>query len=351
MRKLVSTNVGLDYHAEPCVIKAPNGDWLLFHYSGTGHIGNAGRICMARSADAGETWSTSVVVADHVSGFDTRNHAVGVHEGVISLFFRTRDAVSGVHKDVWLSRSSDNGLTWSAPQNMSSLFAYADPTYVCPFGNAVVTSKGLMQLFYMYRAASNTWRGVALFTTDGINWGGLVPVYGLHSTTTNPVEPTPVVIDEDRIVVLVRDNKDGSENRYYAVKSENGGATWGPLIGPVNWTIKVIGEPAPIFGVRSDENVHLSWGSRNEQGGGRGFLYRQVVDAELFFSWPFAGWSDCVDGRSIKYVSNVTGTNAAGWSEWAYPSITLIDGKLVTAWYDSSDGNNITNTDVWLMIE
>jgi sialidase-1 len=117
----------------PAIISAPNGDLLAFcegRVNGSGDFGNI-KIVQKRSSDQGKTWSSLQVVASNDT-LQTDNAAPVVDmtdpafpNGRLFLFYNTGNVYEaklrrglGV-REVWYKTSVDNGLTWSAPVNIT----------------------------------------------------------------------------------------------------------------------------------------------------------------------------------------------------------------------------------------
>ncbi|BFG71043.1 hypothetical protein KACHI17_19240 [Sediminibacterium sp. KACHI17] len=118
----------------PAIIRAPDQSLLAFC---EGRVNNAGdygtiKIVMRRSMDAGKTWSPIQVVAA-MGNLQVGNPAPVVDQtdpafpkGRIFLFYNTGDHHENeVRKgnglrEVWYITSTDNGLNWSAPVNITT---------------------------------------------------------------------------------------------------------------------------------------------------------------------------------------------------------------------------------------
>jgi sialidase-1 len=117
----------------PAIIKAPNNDLIAFcegRKNGMSDFGNI-QIVMKRSNDNGKTWGAIQIVATNDS-LQTDNSAPVVDmtdpaypKGRIFLFYNTGNVSEsklrrglGV-REVWYKTSVDNGITWSAPVNIT----------------------------------------------------------------------------------------------------------------------------------------------------------------------------------------------------------------------------------------
>ncbi|MBN1346023.1 MAG: exo-alpha-sialidase [Phycisphaerae bacterium] len=117
------------YEAFPGLVRLANDDLLAVFYSGWTHVSRpgdlrhpkGGRICLVRSADQGKTWTKPQVVGD--TPFDDRDPFVWQGKnGTVHCAWPACDwsAYSAKKYDAWChafrARSTDNGRTWSEPQ-------------------------------------------------------------------------------------------------------------------------------------------------------------------------------------------------------------------------------------------
>jgi hypothetical protein len=106
----------------PVLLKLGNGELLAVVRGADFHMGERGRLDWVRSRDGGMSWSqTSVIAAD---GPDNRDPAaIQCSDGSILVFFNKPDGyVNGswskekgakLKPQAWMTRSEDNGYTWS----------------------------------------------------------------------------------------------------------------------------------------------------------------------------------------------------------------------------------------------
>ncbi len=129
----VSATEGYATYRIPAIIKAPNNELLAFcegRVKGSADFGDID-IVMKRSADGGRTWMPMNKVVD-MGSLQAGNPAPVVDlsdpaypGGRIFLFYNTGNNHEGeVRKgnglrEVWFINSTDNGNTWSTPQNIS----------------------------------------------------------------------------------------------------------------------------------------------------------------------------------------------------------------------------------------
>ena len=130
----VSGTEGYKSFRIPAAIALPNGDILAFcegRVHGAGDFGDID-IVVKRSKDKGKTWGTLHIAVD-MDSLQAGNPAPVVDltdpaypQGRIFLFYNTGNNHEGeVRKgkglrEVWYKTSSDNGLTWSEPVNITT---------------------------------------------------------------------------------------------------------------------------------------------------------------------------------------------------------------------------------------
>jgi sialidase-1 len=118
----------------PAIIKVPNGDLLAYaeaRKKGCNDFGDIDLV-MKRSTDNGKTWSALEIVVDN-NLLKAGNPApvVDLHDprfpkGRLFLLYNTAttsegDARKGIGvREVWYITSTDNGMTWSKPSNITT---------------------------------------------------------------------------------------------------------------------------------------------------------------------------------------------------------------------------------------
>lgn len=304
-----------DYDNEPHFLRLNNGDFLEIYRNGSDHISNDGQVVYRRSTDGGDSWGSQTTIASGAS-YDHRNQSVGIDRdsGRIIVFYQKYDATNNSNIGQFYKYSDSHGESWSAEVEVTSKLNNT----VTPFGDIVRTSNGLMQLF------GNTGEAEALFSTDGgQTWGSRTTVY--TAASSDFVEPSPVRLDDDRIVVIGRV---ANENKSFSLKSSDGGASWGSA---TKFDLH-IGE-TPIYGQKTRANeVTLAVGDRER------------MEMRVYQLHPERLWNDPVALARSDY-SVLDYSIASSTAEFGYPTIGTVGldqrGTLVT-WYDG-DG---TDTDI-----
>lgn len=171
---------------------------------------SSGRFSQAviRSMDKGATWSSPIIIAKDLSvavtdpdtGFPVRAGAglpdIAVDRTTGTLYAVFDDGVfsNGAHDDIALSRSTDGGLTWSAPvkinQTTNNAAAFTPSVYVAANGSVGVTyydfrnntsAAGVPTDYWLVRCSSTS-----VDCTNSANWSE-THVAGSFDIETAPV--------------------------------------------------------------------------------------------------------------------------------------------------------------------
>lgn len=176
------------YQAFPDVCRLHSGDILAVFYAGYDHISlpkmpdwpNGGRLCQARSQDAGRTWSEPTILYDDSD--DNRDPSIAqMPDGsLICTFFSLRPAETGAgetgvrHEGAGLKivRSQDEGRTWD--QQAQTLLGSIENWYCS--APVRVLPDGTCLLGVYYHAPSQAHGGVLRSTDHGRTWEGPIPI-------------------------------------------------------------------------------------------------------------------------------------------------------------------------------
>ncbi len=309
------------YLSEPQLIECANGDILCFYRRGTAHVSNGADIRYRRSTDRGLTWGETVIV-HAIDGRDCRNPAAGITPtGRVLLFTRSTDGYTTDKH--WRHYSDDNGLTWATDEFSPTSSAIA-------FGRVVNTVNGLMRTCYLGNKI------IAEFSTDnGLTWGGPTYPWNQSQSGATFTEPFAVALDDSRIVLVMRDDKEGG--RYFWAKSADGGITWstGPASTASRWTNTVLSGAAPTSLFLRGDDVYFAWD-------GRPLVYKGYytkTDKEIFWANPHKSWQ-AGSGITAHHIhSSIIPGGSATPSEYGYSNLLSIGEGVLCAWYDSKTGN------------
>jgi len=331
---------GLDYHSEPRVVELNSGTLFMVYMKAAAHDDNSTTIVYSTSTDEGATWTSPTTLYNPASGYAGRNPGLSYSttDDRITVFAREWQSGTAQH-DLVFFNSTDDGATWGSETSIHSLFSPA--TVVAPFGKAIETSNGLMQAFY---DADVAW---ALYSTDdGETWGSLTTIYDLTQALATFNEPILIPIDEDRIMVVVREDVD--KDRYYALKSEDGGSTWGSGIEIPDIAGAAINTAAPCAAAVVGEKIITAWANRSNDY----TLYTAKVSKEYFWQRPQLGFAPAGGEPVQRYWRTLSADGTAGDAEFGYPdlaAVSFLSENALLSWYDSKTGDGTTDTDVMIL--
>jgi hypothetical protein len=254
------------------------------------------------------SWSqASVIVAD---GPDDRNAtAVQCSDGTILVAFNKSDMYeNGSYSEekakkqkpaVWLTRSEDNGHTWSPAEKIEGLPEEPGSVY----GKSIEYPQGTVCL-------SLKTGHIARSTDFGKTWGDITP-----RTLNN--ETAYLYLPSGKAICMIRRNEEGYS--LWQADSSDGGRTWGDAR-------KITGymeHPADLL--LESGNTLLTYGRRRSPYG---------IQAMLSYD----------EGESWDTKHRVTLVCDAEDMEVGYPSsVQLDDGTICTAYYSYQDLFHITD--------
>jgi sialidase-1 len=309
------------YHGWPTLARRRNGE-LLVAYSGgrEAHVCPYGRVELIRSRDDGRTWSWPEVLLD--TAIDDRDAGiVETPSGALlvttftSLAYEAslaknprwqsvqNRATAGQRRsllDTWMLRSTDGGLTWSAP--------YRVPVN-SPHGPVALEDGRLLY------AGKQLWQpgskiGVCESTDDGRNWRWLadIPARPGDDPAKDCHELHAVDAGAGRLLVHIRNHNPRNAGETLQSESTDGGRSW-----TTPHPIGVWGLPSHLLRLR-DSRIVMTYGHRRAP---FGIQARTSRDRGATWSDPIAISSDGTGG------------------DLGYPStVELAGGALLTVWYE-----------------
>ncbi len=319
------------YHGWPTLTRRKNGELLLVYSGGReAHVCPFGRVELMRSGDEGQSWSWPRVLLD--SPIDDRDAGVlETARGTLlvttftSLAFEdlmararftqetyrrwaaARDRISPKQRKaelgVWMIRSTDEGVTWSARY---------DCLVNSPHG-PIQLSDG--RLLY---AGKDLWRGgwvgVCVSEDDGKSWKRLAPILPREGDTTRGYHELHAVETTDgRIICQIRNHNRQNYLETLQCESLDGGQSWSRP-----HSIGVWGLPSHLLRLR-DGLLVMSYGHRRKP---FGVQVRVSADQGRTWSEPMIIYGDGKGG------------------DLGYPStVELSDGSLLTVWYELMRGS------------
>lgn len=221
------------YHAYriPALIVTPKGTLLAFCEGRKNSGGDAGDIdiLLRRSFDRGKTWSPVEKVADR--GDDTIGNPTPVIErktGTIFLLLtgnpgtaterQITEAAPGAVRTVWITRSTDDGASWTAPVDITAQVKRPDWTwYATGPGNGIQLRGGRLVI-----PCDHNGRSHIIYSDDrGETW----KIGGIAEDKTN--ESAVAELKDGSLLLNMRSYH--GKHRRAIQRSRDGGLTWSAL--------------------------------------------------------------------------------------------------------------------------
>jgi sialidase-1 len=321
------------YHGWPTVTSRHNGEIVLTYSGGReAHVCPFGRLELIRSHDGGRHWSWPVVLWD--SPIDDRDSGVlETPSGSLLVTTFTSLAYEELLKggsgwpaeklsrwqavnlgatpeqrrsllDTWMLRSTDGGMTWSAP--------YRVPVS-SPHGPT-----GLADGRLLY-AGKQLWRpgtrvGVCESLDDGKSWVWLSDIPTRRSDRVEQYhEPHAVQAADGRIIVHIRNHNPQNQGETLQTESADGGRTWA-----TPHSIGVWGLPSHLLRLR-DGRLLMTYGYRRE---------------------PFGNQARISADHGATWSEPITISDDGAGGDLGYPSsVELEAGQFLTVWYELLRGS------------
>ncbi len=332
------------YHGWPTLARRRNGQLLLAYSGGReAHVCPFGRVELMQSNDGGSTWLWPRVLMD--SAIDDRDAGVvETAKGSIlvttftslayeSLLQRAEKDPASFDKDswprppqrlerwraahqrltaeerksqlgVWMLRSTDGGVTWSAPYR--SLVNSPHGPIQLSDGRLLYAGKALWEISQDPHQARV---GVCESLDDGVTWRWLAPLPARPGDTTDQYHELHAVETADgRLIVQIRNHNKANAGETLQSESSDGGKTW-----RVPREIGVWGLPSHLLRLH-DGRLLMTYGHRRAPLGNQARVSRD-------------------HGRTWSEPIILSGDGIS--EDLGYPStVQLDDGTLVTVWYE-----------------
>jgi sialidase-1 len=220
----------------PSVIGTARGTLLAFAEGRRDGAGDAGDIdlVLKRSADGGVTWSPLRVVGDNgPNTFGNPCPVVDRTTGTIRLLTtqnrgtdREKDIIAGTTqagRSVSVLHSADEGVTWSAPADITTSVKRSDWTwYATGPGVGIQTRSGRLVIPANHAlAGSAVHHSHVVYSDDG---GRRWQIGGSADAGTN--ESQVVELADGRLMLNMRNHPPKAENFRMIATSDDGGRTW-----------------------------------------------------------------------------------------------------------------------------
>jgi len=320
------------YYGWPTLLRRSNGE-LLVAYSGgrEAHVCPFGRVELIRSSDDGKSWSWPEVmmdtpIDDRDAGLcETQSGALLLttftslaYEPVLAraenwpaaklerwqaVNRRTTNEQRQALLGTWMLRSTDRGMTWSAPFRVP---------LNSPHGPVRLSGSRLLY------AGKRLWDadkkvGVCDSADDGQAWRWLADIPARPGDRVEDYhELHAVQTASGRLIVHIRNHNPANRFETLQTESTDGGKTW-----TVPHTIGVWGYPSHLLRLQ-DGRLLMTYSYRRAP-----FGNQARISAD--------------EGRTWSAAITIYGDGASG--DLGYPStVELPDGRLITVWYESMRG-------------
>ncbi|MEU7003242.1 exo-alpha-sialidase [Nonomuraea sp. NPDC046570] len=315
----------------PSIVTLPNGD-LYLAYSWSISHSHSGAIAARRSTDGGLTWSAQQIIASDPDPLtvDLKEPSLTVlRDGTLVMAYYDYRPARGNRRQVYVTRSTDNGATWSPRIVPPTLMYDSGKATVSVNGEIVELANGdLLLPIYGWRHYDGSLGGTAahvLRSRDGgltwdradervVMWEG--PVY-VRDVTVLYNEPALADLGGGHLMMVARTTNNGDVMRVS--HSYDNGDTWtAPVDEP---TLK--GHAPHFLKLRGGTHL-LTYGDRsNSWVQGRPVAGRMYADT--------LGWA----GTQSKLIYR----NPGVFDDMSYPgSVQLADGRILTVYYDRGEG-------------
>jgi lysophospholipase L1-like esterase len=285
--------------------KLADGSMMAVYSTPSSYYAKAGQTWIAAriTKDGGKTWSTEREIARQSDCQASHPSVLRTRDGVIHVFYlafktwkwKDLNPTPEAQSDVYTTRSTDGGVTWTAPQQIFD--GYSGAT-----NGAIETRDGKIMVPYSHyvndpgRLVSR----VSVSADGGKSWtlGQSIDIGGAGDHE-GALEPSLLELKDGRVWMLIRTSRE----RFWDSYSADGGATWtaakaGNIESP----------SAPGHMTRlSDDRIALVW---NKRGKNRRELYLSVSSDEG------STWSDPIalaKGKSTTYPFVIEGAPGELW--------------------------------------
>jgi sialidase-1 len=222
----VSHTEGYNVFRIPSLIQSTNGAMLAF-CEGRDSIEDDGRIdiVLKRSFDKGKTWTPLTVVATNGDG-TAGNPAPVVDRstGAILLPYCTNPAYDENSRRIWVTKSVDDGETWSSPVEITAQASEPDWGWNATGpGRSIQLASGRFVVPCNHRDKSGTVSNSNVFySDDGATWhlGGILG--------PNTDESQVAQLADGSLIINMRDLS--SDHLRWIARSYDEGLTWTPTV-------------------------------------------------------------------------------------------------------------------------
>jgi len=328
------------YSCFPAIARRTNGElWVSFRRAGGfsveavrrgkyDHVDRGARIALTRSTDGGRTWESARILPPFDPECGEQDPSIAeLRDGTLLInFFRwrvvpaaeksrlpypARQQYDGSWSDVegpWVIRSTDGGATW----DMQPTLVASAPLPRAGTSDAVLELPEGTLLMGIYGAdyGSSVCRAYAVRSTDGgRTWGESALIARDPNRKISFEEPALARLPRGRLIAILRSGEPGNYQYLHQSFSDDNGHTWSAPEPTPMW-----GHPAHVLLLR-DGKLLCSYGYRRPPYG-----IRACVSAD--------------DGRTWDIAREIILRDDGGSRDLGYPcTAQLFDGTLITVYY------------------
>lgn len=266
---------GISCYRIPSIVQTDKGVLVAFAEARVGSCGDSAvhSIGVRRSLDGGKTWGNVSFVEGPAGSMVGNPTTIYTKSGKIVLIYVLHSAKCNADCGTGngVSVSSDDGVTWGVPKDVSQQWGPASGSLPGP-GNGVQTTTGRLLVAAHHGAYVHDY--VVFSDDDGSTW---IPI---NQTFAKMDEATMTQLTNGSVVVNMRHQRSQTIGRAFALSNDNG-ASFGPiqfdseLTSPVCQASMVTFGGASYFsnpesrtgrnhiGIRRSKNNIESWGTKS----------------------------------------------------------------------------------------
>jgi hypothetical protein len=319
--------------------------------------GPASGLFVHKSTDGCVTWQTPVAVStngnavanpDSSYRFNDRDQIIADnysmspgHRNIYIAWIKDRGWNMTVPaSDIWFSRSTNGGLTFSAPLQVNSM---ANNLANMPI--PVVAKNGTVYLSWLHYNVRTGGKGVIFLdksTDGGVTFGNDIyvdsidlPPINLNNYTDARAKGAPVLkvmpSDPNELYIVYAEDPDGAgpdEADIFLIKSTNGGTSWSTRK-RVNDDNGTSDQVLPWMVIKPNGTIDIAWYDRRKQPGD--LLW------DVYFTTSVDGGTTFATNQCISGTSFITPNPAKSPDKWMgeYPGLAADYQKAYIAWTTS----------------
>lgn len=290
-----------DVDGQPCFVQVGNNIWLIF--SSYGIAGNW-NIYYIETSDDGQTWSSPQGIIVDQFRHDSCS-VVKDSAGKVQVFYTTLTSpYDPPSTDIWRVETSDQGVTWSVPEQVTSF--PSEEGHI-----SAVEFDGALYVFYMNRYAQDIWYVVS--NDAGSTW---FPSPGrVDSDSHNDQYPYAVVAGGELWVTWSSD-RSGNWDVWIAhaqtIVPSATATTWTKYpANPLNLESGQLSRPWVVC----EGNMYKMW-------------YTVLAPGETAEKICFADSSD-----GVNWATHGAVLTGGSWDVCVLKPVVLYDGTLYKMWY------------------